>query len=61
MSIDDIWVAGDPGIERLRAALLNEVYAGGFSGFPAMLLDEDEIKDASGPKLLEIARRYGLR
>ena len=44
----------------LRQRLLEEVYAGGFSGLGAMLLDEAEIR-AAGPEELErIARRYGV-
>lgn len=31
-------------IETLRQQLLNEVYAGAFSGLGAMLLDADEIR-----------------
>ena len=45
--------------EDLRRALLDEVYAGAFSGLPAMLLDEDEIRRADADELEEIARRYG--
>ena len=47
--------------EALRQSLLNEVYAGAFSGLPAMLLDEDEIRQADADELEEIARRYGLK
>ncbi len=47
--------------EGLRRELLNEVYAGAFSGFGAMLLDEDEIRCADPEELEEIARRYGKR
>ena len=47
-------------VEALRQRLLEEVYAGGFSGLGAMLLDEAEIR-AAGPEELErIARRYGV-
>ena len=28
---------------------------------PAMLLDEDEIRDADEEELIEIAKRYGMR
>ena len=45
--------------EALRKKLLNEVYAGAFSGMPAMLSDESKIKNASREELLEIARKYG--
>lgn len=46
--------------ERLRQELLDEICAGAFSGMPAMLLDEDEIREAGGEELQQIARRYGL-
>ena len=46
--------------EKLRLVLLNEIYAGGFSCCPAMLIEENEIKKASDYELLEIARRYGI-
>lgn len=46
--------------ERLRQELLDEIYAGAFSGMPAMLLDEDEIREADSEELQQIARRYGL-
>ncbi len=46
--------------ERLRQELLDEICAGAFSGMPAMLLDEDEIKKAGSEELQRIARRYGL-
>ena len=49
----------DSDIEALRRELLNEVYAGGFSGLGAMLLDADEIQNADADELEEIARRYG--
>ena len=45
--------------ESLRQELLDEIYAGAFSGFGAMLLDEDEIRHADEENLEEIARRYG--
>lgn len=46
--------------EELRQKLLDEIYAGAFAGgMPAMLLDEDEIKNADGEELRRIARRYG--
>lgn len=47
--------------EELRRKLLEEIYAGAFAGMPAMLLDEDEIRDADEEELLEIAKRYGMR
>lgn len=46
-------------IEALRRELLDEAYAGAFSGFGAMLLDADEIRRADADELEEIARRYG--
>ena len=46
-------------IETLRQQLLNEVYAGAFSGLGAMLLDVDEICRADADELEKIARRYG--
>ena len=45
--------------EALRRELLDEVYAGAFSGLGAMLLDVDEIRNADPEELEEIARRYG--
>ena len=56
----DLLAEYDDGMEELRAALLNEMYAGGFSGYPAMLLDEERIRNATGAELLTIAQRYGL-
>lgn len=47
--------------EELRRKLLEEIYAGAFAGMPAMLLDEDEIRDADEEELIEIAKRYGMR
>lgn len=47
--------------EALRQALLREIYAGAFSGLGAMLLDEDEIRNADKEELEQIARRYGLK
>ena len=46
--------------EWLRRELLDEIYAGAFSGTPVMLLDEDEIREAGSEELRRIARRYGL-
>ena len=45
--------------EALRKELLDEACAGAFSGLGAMILDADEIQNADGSKLEEIARRYG--
>lgn len=45
--------------ETLRQELLDEVYAGVFSGLEAMFLDADEIQNADADELEEIARRYG--
>ena len=47
--------------EELRRKLLEEIYAGAFAGMPAMLLDEDEIRNADEEDLQAIARRYGYR
>lgn len=46
--------------ESLRKELLDEAYAGAFSGLGAMILDENEIRNADAEELEEIARRYGL-
>ena len=45
--------------EDLRRELLEEAYAGAFSGLGAMILDADEIRRSDGDELEEIARRYG--
>ncbi len=42
--------------EELRELLLAEVYAGAFSGLGAMLLDEDQIRNAGVEELEELAR-----
>ena len=47
--------------EELREKLLDEVYAGAFSGLPAMILDADEIQKADSRELEEISARYGLK
>ena len=48
--------------DDLRQELLDDVYAGAFSGgTPAMLLEEDEIRKADDEELEEIARRHGLK
>lgn len=47
--------------EALRQELLDEVYAGAFAGFGAMLLDADEIRNADAETLEKIARRYGKK
>ena len=39
--------------EDLRRRLLNDVYAGAFTGIQAMILDEKRIR--------EIVRQYGMR
>lgn len=46
--------------EELRRRLLDEVYAGAFAGFGAMILDEQEIRHANDEELREIARHYGI-
>ena len=45
--------------EALRRELLEEAYAGAFSGLGAMILDADAIRNADREELEEIARRYG--
>ena len=46
----------------LRQKLLDDVYAGAFSGgTPAMLLEEDEIRTADDEELEKIAGRHGLK
>ena len=46
----------------LRQKLLDDVYAGAFSGgMPTMLLEEDEIRKADDKEPEEIARRHGLK
>lgn len=45
--------------ETLRRELLDEAYAGAFSGLGAMLLDAEDIRRADRDELEEIARRYG--
>ena len=47
--------------ETLRRELLDEAYAGAFSGLGPMLMDAEEIRNADSEELEEIARRYGLR
>ena len=44
--------------EALRQELLDEAYAGAFSGLGAMILDADEIRNADAEELEEITRRY---
>lgn len=46
--------------EALRQALLDELYAGAFAGMPAMLVQEDAIRQADREELLDIAEQYGL-
>ena len=47
--------------ESLRRELMDEAYAGAFSGLGAMILDVDEIRNADAEELEEIARRYGKK
>lgn len=48
--------------DDLRQKLLDDVYAGAFSGgMPAMLLEEDKIRNADDGELEEIAKRHGLK
>lgn len=49
----------DRDTEALREELLEEAYAGAFSGLGAMILDAEEIRNADREELEEIARRYG--
>lgn len=46
--------------ETLRKQLLDEAYAGAFSGLWAMILDAEEIRSADADELEKIAQRYGL-
>ena len=46
--------------EELRKQLLEEIYAGAMAGMPAMLLDEDAIRQADAEELQDIAQRYGI-
>lgn len=48
-------------LEDLRQELLDEMYAGAFAGFGAMLLDEDEIRNADEEELNGLADRYGIK
>ena len=50
---------GGDSTETLRQELLDEAYAGAFSGPGAIILDVDEIRNADAEELKEIARRYG--
>lgn len=46
-------------IEEFRQKMLDEIYAGAFvGGLPAMLLDEDKIRNANDGELLELAGQY---
>ncbi len=47
--------------EQLRRKLLENVYAGAFSGLGAMLLDEEQIRRASPDELELLAQSYGIR
>lgn len=47
--------------DDLRQKLLDDVYAGACAGMSAMLLEEDEIRNADDEELEEIARRHGLK
>ena len=46
--------------ERLRQAILNELYAGAFAGMPAMLMEAENVKRANYEELIQIAERYRL-
>lgn len=45
--------------EELRAALLDDLYAAAFSGMPAVLSEEEEIRSADDAKLRRMASYYG--
>ena len=45
--------------EELRAALLDDLYAAAFSGMPAVLSEEDDIRNADEEKLRRMASYYG--
>ncbi len=47
--------------EALRCQLLDEIYAGAMAGMPAMLVDEEQIRNGDREELEKIAERYGLR
>ena len=47
--------------EQLRREVLDYIYAGAFSGIPAMILDESEVQNATYEELEEIAKRYGIK
>lgn len=46
--------------EDLRRKLLDDIYAGAVCGMGAMLLEEDEIREADDKELEEIAQRHGF-
>ena len=46
--------------EDLRRKLLDDIYAGAVCGMGAMLLEEDEIREADDKELEEIAKRHGF-
>ena len=48
-------------VEALRAKVLRAVYAGAFSGTPAMIMDESRVRCADPDELLRLAREYGVR
>lgn len=41
-------------IENLRSDLLHDIYAGAFAGMPAMLTEENRIRNADADELLEL-------
>ena len=47
--------------EGLRQKLMDELYAGAFSGLGAMLLDAEQVRRAGPEELEELARRYGIK
>lgn len=47
--------------EQLRQEILDDIYAGAFSGMPSMLLEEDKVQNASYEELKTIAERYGIK
>ncbi len=47
-------------LDRLREELLEECYAGGMNGLPAMLTETWEIEEADEGELIRMARKSGI-
>lgn len=47
-------------VEKLRQAILNELYAGAFTGTPAILVEVGDVEQADQRELIQIAERYGI-